>query len=616
VKLAVTVSPDRQQAVLQLPAGVTLTVAEVRALVRDAGVVYGSSKDAIKDALVADEHDRQFIIARGQAAANAQSGRLRPAIADHELPKQVKAGQDLGEYREARRAVDGMGVNGLPIVASRVDRLYAIDHGLRCVDGRLIVEEDGWFYLDPAGDYCADIHGKALTADEVEVTIAANRTKVSVDVPPGCYVPLVVMKHLIDERSIKHGLEVEQMRAAAKTAEEVRVLIVARATPAKDGGDASLAHQLAEHPAFEPDEHGDIHFRDWNSIIQVTEGQLLADLSAATEGIDGCDVLGQAIPAKPGAEVSIDRFLGEGVVAGPEGKQILAARSGVYQRTPDGKVNVIALVVIDGNVDLHSGSIETDYAVIINGDIKEGFRVKSGSDIQVRGVIEDARVTAQGSLEVHGGILPGKNRVKAHGNVSCTFAREREIKCADLVARESLTNCTVLATGGVTVKDLAGGHLRANGNLICETLGSRIEAETQVHIGIDPFLRSQLETARQRKGELEEKVGQTKERAKLNQVHLDRLARKFLSSPRPEIKNEIDSVASEARRSLRAYKEMQDEIEICSQSIVEIEGKLHLSSEDVHVKVSKTVYPGVTVRIGPTYYNTVFEELTSADFHL
>ena len=54
--------------------------------------------------------------------------------------------------------------------------------------------------------------------------------------------------------------------------------------------------------------------------------------------------------------------------------------------------------------------------------------MKSSCDIQVDGSIEDARVSAQGNLQVKGGILPGQNRVKAHGDVHARFIEQREIK--------------------------------------------------------------------------------------------------------------------------------------------------------------------------------------------
>ncbi|MFW5844727.1 MAG: FapA family protein [Planctomycetota bacterium] len=616
MKLEVTVSPDRLRAILHIPGGVSLRAEELQGMVRDAGVVHGLDEEALAGALESTENDRQVCIAKGQAAVAARAGRLRPDIPPGELPRRVAAGEDLGEYSPARQALDGMGVNGEPLVANRIARLYDAGRGLRVADEHLLVERDGWLFLDGHGDWRVDAHGRPLTADEIELTIAADRTRVTVDVPAGCVIPVLEMRSLIQRHGISHGIDGEVVKAATQVTDEARALQVARATPARDGSDAGLESYVAEHPAFEPDANGNLDFKDYNSIVQVEEGTGLADLTPATAGVDGCDVLGQTIAATPGSEIKVERYLGEGVHYDAASGILSAARGGVLKRDPDGRIHVVQVVVVDGDVELRSGSISTDYAVIINGDITEGFTVKSGADIEVHGVIEDARVSAQGNIDVHGGILPGRQRVKAHGNISCIFAREREIKCQDLVVRESLSNCLVNATGSVLAKDIGGCRIHAADNVLCETLGNRIETETLVHVGVDPFQRSQVEEARSRKAQLEEELPRAKERAKLTQVRLDRLAKRYMGRPSPELKRELESVGSEARRALRAYREMADEIESCEATMKRLENAMYSDYERSHIKAAKTVFGNVTVRIGPTYYNTVHEQIQCADFGL
>jgi uncharacterized protein len=618
MKIGVELTPDRLKALLYIPAGSELSISSVKAQLADAGVVYGIQAAELKTTIVPEGRDRQVVIALGKAPTHAKVGRLDPMPRPDDLPRWVAQGEELGRYTPAHQPQDGMGVNGQSLPARLQDRLLDLGPGLvHEADGHLRATQDGWFFIDADGSLCVKTEGRVMTADEVPVTVATNKSRASVDVPAGCVVPLIVMREAIAQTGVSHGIDGSAIKAAARVSVEDRVLVVARESPPQHGGDARLDHLVEKRPSFQPDERGNLDFHAYNSIVQVTEGQALASVGRASEGIAGMNVVGEPLPATPGVEVPIDRFIGEGTAIDPEnGKNIVATRAGIYQEAKDGKIQVAQVMIIDGDVDHASGSIETDYAVIIKGDIQQGFKVKSGADIQVSGVIEDARVTAQGNLDVKGGILPGKNRVKAHGTISAAFVREREVKCCDLVIYESIRHCDVLATGSVTAKVILGGHVKAANQVICEELGGRIEAETLVHVGVDPFIRSLVEETRKRAEEMESEVEQGKERVQLVQAHLNRLAKRFMVKQNSELKHQIDNVGVECRETIEQYHKVLAEQKASVEQLEQLKSDMYADWEHAKVQVAKTVFAHVTVRIGPTYYNTVMEQLTQSTFQV
>ena len=143
--------------------------------------------------------------------------------------------------------------------------------------------------------------------------------------------------------------------------------------------------------------------------------------------------------------------------------------------------------------------------------------------VEVTGVIEDARISAQGNLLVRGGILQGSQRVKAIGDIDARYVTNREIKCHTLRISSSLRWSRVLATGDLIAKEILGGDLIVAGNITVDQLGSADGLATRVQVGTNPFEERQFITAREQHERLVEAVHSNKERCKLiaHRVQLD-----------------------------------------------------------------------------------------------
>jgi uncharacterized protein (DUF342 family) len=240
--------------------------------------------------------------------------------------------------------------------------------------------------------------------------------------------------------------------------------------------------------------------------------------------VHGVDVRGTYLEPKPGRPLDPARVMGEGTrlsVVQPD--LIETACPGHFHRDRQRRLCVQPRLIVEGDVDFRHGNIDTKLSVLVKGDVKSGFSIKSAGDIEVMGVIEDARISAQGRLIVKGGILPGAHRVKAHGDIDARYVSNREVKCHTLRVGGSLRWSRVLATGDIIAKEILGGDLICAGSVTVDQIGNADALATRVQVGTNPFDERQFITAKEEHDRLAETVRTGKERCKLiaHQVAMD-----------------------------------------------------------------------------------------------
>src|SRR2546423_13449308 len=77
---------------------------------------------------------------------------------------------------------------------------------------------------------------------------------------------------------------------------------------------------------------------------------------------------------------------------------------------------------VPGDVDYASGNIAFPKSVQVRGDVKAGFAVEAGGDVEIEGLVEDCSVKAKGKLLVKGGFTgQGKGMVQAGGGISLGY---------------------------------------------------------------------------------------------------------------------------------------------------------------------------------------------------
>jgi hypothetical protein len=517
--LAIHITPDRLAAVLDLPVGRHVDLDTLRQLLVRANIRHGLSHDELDAATRSVAEDRSLVIARGDPPQAGEAGALVPALADGTA---VVAGQALGRWQPPGPGVPGIGIDGQPLPPPAAPA--GVGAGLAlAADGRVSALRDGVLGRDAEGRPAV-----LLGAGIVERLVAAPQVQVDgkallawLDLEAGEHARPAAVAAALAAAGVVHGLDHVALEAAAAATAGRRRVVLAQATPARDGGDGRIESLIAEGVHLATDAHGRVDWHELGLIHEVAPGQAVARVVPADAGTAGCDVRGGAIAPKPGREPEVEKTLGEGVrLRAGDATVIEAARPGIYAHSRRGRIDIQPLLVIDGDVDLAHGNIDTSLAVVVKGDIRAGFSVKSAGDIEVHGVIEDARVSARGNLLVKGGILAGTRRVKAQGDVHARYIQGREVKGHDITVGGSIRSSSVFATGTVNAKEIAASRVIAGGSVACDTLGADDQSRTTVQAGINPFEETLAALARQQHEGLAREVATLQERCKLLTHHL------------------------------------------------------------------------------------------------
>ncbi len=198
--------------------------------------------------------------------------------------------------------------------------------------------------------------------------------------------------------------------------------------------------------AASADEDGRVDHFAVREIENTKRGQAIARRIPPTKGVPGKSIKGEEIPARDGTDTAIS--VGRGVETALGNQSILVAAVDGQVKFENNVLEVLELYDIQGDVDLKTGSIDFVGAVVIHGGVQPGFKVAAGEDVVVDGVVDDAEITAKGSVVVKGGILGqgGKAKVTAGGDVSAKYIRNATINCkGKLTAQEGLLHCKVSA---------------------------------------------------------------------------------------------------------------------------------------------------------------------------
>ncbi|WP_286846243.1 MULTISPECIES: DUF342 domain-containing protein [Aminobacterium] len=363
----------------------------------------------------------------------------------------------------------------------------------------------------------------------------------------------------------------------------------------QDGKDAQIdfSVQFGESKPKVTEDGGKVDYRNMNTITIVLKNQLLATKTVPTEGHSGMTVRGIPVAAKLGRDYSLP--VGKGTYIAEDGLSLLASTDG-HLTLSQGKLNVIPVFTVDGDLDYSVGNINFIGTVDIKGSVREGFEVVSSGDIQIRGVVEGARLSSKGNIALSGGVRGmGKARIEAVGNIEaafvdqCLVASNGTVQIKNAILHSDVSaNQSVVVLGGAK-SQIAGGRIQAGVEVLCQTLGSEMGTKTEVIVGVLPEYN-------ERKKELQTLITALKDKADKVEANLS-----FLK--KLESAGEIDDGKRELLISLTKNKfQIQAQLIKHEDELQSIEARIETSRSKGRVRVKGVCYPGVSVTIrGVTY---------------
>jgi uncharacterized protein (DUF342 family) len=187
---------------------------------------------------------------------------------------------------------------------------------------------------------------------------------------------------------------------------------VASGVPAVDGQDADIDYKIQFGSATpgQEDETGRVDFKSVSSVTVVIKNQLLAEKIPCTEGTDGVTVRGAPLKAKKGKDRPLPA--GAGTQPSEDGLRLHAMIDGNLI-LKGGKLHVAPVFQVDGDVDYSVGNIDFIGSVLVNGAVREGFKIVTSGDIEVRGVVDQGR---EGFFKGPEDFVPGCQRLEEFVN--------------------------------------------------------------------------------------------------------------------------------------------------------------------------------------------------------
>ncbi|MCL2010836.1 MAG: FapA family protein [Synergistaceae bacterium] len=372
---------------------------------------------------------------------------------------------------------------------------------------------------------------------------------------------------------------------------------VANGKPAVNGNNARIEllrdPDQMPAPAADCDDAEKIDHRERSPFVYVRQGDEIAVKHPAVPGENGMTVTGVEI--NPLASKDAAFPIKDGFNISDDGLSLTAAINGRLLRK-NNKLTILPELEIRGDVDFSVGNIDFKGSVKIFGTVRDGFQVLASNDIEIKQMVEGARIESVTDIVIGGGIQSmGKGRIIAAGNVTANFANQAYIRSnGEITLKNSVLHSDISALQTVTVMggkkpQIIGGRIQAEAGVVCYTLGSEIGTKTEVIVGVPPILN-------ERRKELQDAVVKYTENLEALDTSLTFLKRQ-----------EMSGVLSEKQRSsmvgaIKSKYQLQASLRSCQDELEDINKRLEMTRGQAVVKVKDVCYPGVVVTIRDSKY--------------
>lgn len=359
----------------------------------------------------------------------------------------------------------------------------------------------------------------------VEVKVEPDLMSARIIVRPpvgGRAITLADARKALADADVTAGIDEEALARAVELADPTLAVVVARGQPAVDGQNARIEYRFDVDPARQrPVELADgrVDYHNLNLIQNVKRGDVLAVKVPAESGVDGFNVRGERIPAKPGRDVQLP--LGKGCEALADGLTIVAGVDGHVVLTGGRKIAVLPVYEVRGDVDLSTGNINFVGSVIVRGSLASGFEIRAEGDVTVDGYVDAGTIVAGGNVVIRKGIQGrSKGVIEAGGSVNAMFIENGTIRAGgDAIIAEAIMHSEVIAGGSVICNGrrglIVGGRIQARNEVSAKMIGAAMGTLTEIEVGVDPALREELIKTAAEQRELDENLNKTTQAVKM-----------------------------------------------------------------------------------------------------
>jgi len=433
----------------------------------------------------------------------------------------------------------------------------------------------------------------------VDVVVSPDKMKAYVNVYPsgiGGEMPdEMSIRKLLNQKGVVFGIIEDNFKKLlidfANSIYASENILIAQGTDAVKGKNGIVEFLFNRETSLKPQRNpdGSVDYKNVNIINAVSAKQKLAILHPPQKGIPGKNVLGQEMPCLDGVAAKLPS--GMNTLPDPQNPDCLIAAIDGIVRFNGSNVEVFEGFIVPGDIDYSTGNIEYEKSVVVNGDVKSGFAINCGGDLQVKGTIEDCSLTIGGNVLCKFGFIgQGKGIIDSTGDVNLGFMKNQTVKSRKNVnvAKEAL-NCNIFAKYSIAIHgrpiSVAGGQLMARDSITVYSVGNHSNIRTILEIGTDFSLLEELQKTQQQLNELSS-----------NFQKLSESYKKFenIISNRKTSSEKSQTLFLKLTESIQKHKQQMD---LLRQRERIIQNKVY-SFSSAFISFKHAIYPGTIIKIG------------------
>ncbi len=299
-----------------------------------------------------------------------------------------------------------------------------------------------------------------------------------------------IKKDFLDLKLLKQ--EIEKLNAGEVSAVQGLVIAEGKKPVHGENGKLKYVSDFGNYRKVHYREDGSVDHRLSTSLYSVKPDEVIANISPPDKNKkDGVDVCGEVIEAKSGKWPNVKA--GDGVKISEDGLQIIATRNGqIRQEGPIIKVEPVLL--IPGDLDYSTGSVNFKGSVTINGNVLDGFNIFCTGDLIIKGNVGAAKIVCEGTATIEGGIA-GRNKAAIFvvGNLYVSYIEQARVETrGDIHIRKNTTLSRIYSAKRIVYAQknpnaaVIGCRLMAKEIVDVSKIGSeRGGAESAIILGFD-----------------------------------------------------------------------------------------------------------------------------------
>ena len=405
------------------------------------------------------------------------------------------------------------------------------------------------------------------------------------------------VKNALTEEGIVYGINHDLLNELVNKKNPVENEIIAQGKIPKPGVSAELVWQIeidySTKPAITDSDKAD--FKRLKLFERVQKDQILVSKLPATAGSAGKNVLGEEVVAK---SEDVKFPAGKNTKISEDGLTLFSTIDG-YAYWENELLCIDNVYQIDGNVDYHTGNIRANGTVVINGDVRSGFRVEATESIIIKGNVEAASIYSQnGDIKIECGILgAGRAKILAGGNLYCGFIQDATISVkGNIEVDHYVINSKISSGGKVKLESneglIRGGIISSGTGISAIEVGSNQKIYTELNIRLGDSLKESSQSwdiGRKRK-ELYTKLDNFEKRVS------------FLRLLQQRVEDLSDDKNQELGETLNKIEELRKEIEDLKKQDLEIRKAATQEIKRNEILIAKKLYTNVSIDFGGIDY--------------